>query len=521
MHGFELLSPAEMALADRIAIEGGIAGEALMEEAGRAVADEARRLTAPGARIVVLCGPGNNGGDGFVAARHLARLGARVTVALAGERRALKGDAALMAGRWPGPIAAFTPAVLDGADLAIDAIFGAGLARPLEGAVAEMVAALARMKVPVLAVDMPSGLNGATGGVLGGAPEAVSTVTFFRLKPGHVLYPGRGLCGRIVLADIGIPARVLSPAGDRPAGSTALSVSTWLNDPEVWSAALGCPGPADHKYRRGHAVVLSGPAGRTGAGRLAARAALRAGAGLVTLASPPDALAENAASLTAVMLAEVADGAGLAARLADQRVTAVLAGPGGGVDQRMRGLVAAALASTATAVLDADALTSFEGDPETLWRAIAAGRRTPVMTPHEGELRRLFPDLAADRLVRARAAAARSGAVVVLKGADSVIAAPDGRAIINANAPPTLATAGSGDVLAGIVAGLAAQSAPAFEAAAAAVWLHGAAAARLGRGLIAEDLGEALPGVLANMAAARSRSDAPWTFRVCSAIASR
>jgi hydroxyethylthiazole kinase-like uncharacterized protein yjeF len=345
----------------------------------------------------------------------------------------------------------------------------------------------------VLAVDLPSGLAADEGRPLGPCAPAAATVSFFRKKPAHLLYPGRALCGALVLADIGLPAAVLDRIAPR----------TFENAPALWRAALPCPGWDAHKYRRGHAVVVSGPMTRTGAARLAAAAALRAGAGLVTLASPADALAVNAAQLTAVMLRRCDGAAPLGALLADPRITAVALGPGLGTGANERALALAALAATPAAVLDADALTVFADDPVPLFRAVAARPAPAILTPHEGEFARLFPDLAAgSRLARARAAAARSGAVVVLKGADTVVAAPDGRAAINANAPPWLATAGSGDVLAGVAAGLAAQGAPGFEAACAAVWLHGAAGAEAGPGLVAEDLGPALRPVLARLVAA-------------------
>jgi NAD(P)H-hydrate epimerase len=230
---------------------------------------------------------------------------------------------------------------------------------------------------------------------------------------------------------------------------------------------------------------------------MGARGALRIGAGLVTVASPPDALAVNAAHLTAIMLTPFDGAGGLAQILSDRRKNAVLLGPALGVGAATRDLVAAALGSGASVVLDADALTSFEGDAPALARAIAAENRTVVVTPHEGEFLRLFPALASgSKLERARAAAAESGAVVVLKGADTVIAAPDGRAAINDNSPPWLATAGAGDVLGGFVVGLLAQGMPGFDAACAAVWLHGDAAAKFGPGLIAPDLAEQLPAIL-------------------------
>ena len=493
----ELLTPAQMSKADRFAISAGTPGIALMERAGLAVADESARLTKSRGRIAVLCGPGGNGGDGFVAARLLAQRGYAVEVGLLGPREALKGDPALAAARYQGPALDAAAVALESADCVIDALFGAGLARDIEGeakAIIGRVNAFARAGGHVLAVDVPSGVDGETGKVRGIAVEASASVTFFRLKPGHLLMPGRALMGAIRLADIGIPEAALAP----------IAPQAFVNAPAVWGEKLPRPTAASHKYDRGAALVLSGPGHRTGAARLAARAALRAGAGIVTVASPPDAVAVNAAHLTAVMVAPFANAREFEALLADARRRAIVLGPGAGVGPTLRKLVAAALTRPAekrTIVLDADALTSFAGEAERLAALIERGGHQVVMTPHEGEFARLFEGapgvrLDDDKLSRARAAARLMGAVVLIKGADTVVAAPDGRATIGFDLPPWLATAGSGDVLTGLVAGLTAQEAPAFEAASAAVWLHGACGRAVGPGLIAEDLPEALPGVL-------------------------
>ena len=487
--GPELLTPDEMGRADRLAVDRGVASLALMDAAGRAVADAARRRVPPGARVAVLCGPGNNGGDAFVAARHLKRAAYEVRLFLAGEKAALKGDAAEMARRFDGPVRPLDPLQLESLNLVIDGLFGAGLARPIEGVAAEAVAAVNASGTPVLAIDVPSGLDGATGAASGPVFRAAETVTFFRLKPGHVLLPGRQLCGTVRVADIGIPPAVLDE----------IDVATFVNGPALWRHAFRWPTLEGHKYTRGHALVVSGPAHATGAARLGARGALRVGAGLVTVASPLDAMTVNAHHLTAIMLRPFEGPEGLAALLADTRKNAVLMGPAGGVGEAMCRLVEAALRSPAAVVLDADALTSFAGDLPRL-RAAIGGRAAPVvLTPHDGEFDRLFGSVPGSRLDRARRGAAESGAVVLLKGPDTVIAAPDGRAAVTVNAPPWLATAGSGDVLGGFVAGLLAQGMPAFEAAAAAAWLHGEAAVSFGPGLIAEDLPEQLPAVLARL----------------------
>ena len=477
-----LFSVAEMYAADAAAAKAGIPGLTLMENAGRAVADAIVRRWGP-RPVSVLCGPGNNGGDGFVAARLLADAGWPVRLGLMGSRDRLKGDAAAVAARWPHPVEPLDLALLDGEPLVVDALFGAGLARPLEGVALTLAEASAGRDLPCVAVDIPSGIRGDTGAALGGAFRAAVTVTFARRKYGHLLLPGREHAGEVVVADIGIPAAAIE----------ALELRVHENAPGLWQARMPGPSPADHKYSRGHALVVGGDGAHSGAARLAARAALRAGAGLVTVHAPEDAVPVYAAQLTAVMVASAAE---LGDALADERRNALLIGPGCGVSPATRAQALRALGAGKRCVLDADALTAFRDEPAALFAAL-----TPesVLTPHEGEYRRLFAH-EGDRLARARAAAAESGAVVVLKGADSVIAAPNGRAAINANAPPTLATAGSGDVLAGFILGLLAQGMPAFEAAAAGVWLHGAAAAAFGPGLIAEDLAETLPSVLGNLA---------------------
>lgn len=488
MSGLELLTNAEMAEADRLAPSYGVTGMTLMENAGRAVADVAGRLAA-GAPITILCGPGNNGGDGFVAARLLQERGHEVRLALLGSPERLKGDAARMAKLWTGGVRPWSADVLEGAGLVIDAIFGAGLTRPLPDEVASLTGALNAKQLPVLAVDVPTGLDGTSGQVFDGAARALETVTFFRRKPAHLLEPGRTHCGRVTLADIGMPPEVLE----------AVNPGAFANAPGLWQDHYPRLQSSGHKYTRGHAVVVSGPAHATGAARLGARAALRAGSGLVTIASPLDAVAVNAAHLTAIMLQPVAMPKGLADVLADTRRNTVLIGPGAGVSGATRQMVEIALASQAGVVLDADALTAFSDFRAPLFAMIKNRNGcATVLTPHEGEFARLFgaPDPAISKLERARNAAALSGAIMVLKGPDTTIASPDGRAAINENAPPTLATAGSGDVLAGFISGLLAQEMSPFEAACAGVWLHGECANMFGPGLISEDLPEILPEVL-------------------------
>jgi len=487
----ELLSNTEMQEADRLSIAGGVAGLTLMENAGKAVAQAVSARQRPGGRVVVLAGPGNNGGDGFVAARLLAERGYGVKIVLAGALDKLTGDAAAAAKAWDQGIAPANPEALAGADIVIDALFGAGLDRPVSGLAQAMIEAVNAQAAPVIAVDLPSGINGTTGAVMGTAIEAQQTVTFFRKKAGHVLMPGRAYCGDVLVAPIGIHDTVLARIGPR----------TFENLPALWRDRFPMPRAQGHKYDRGHAVVVSGPSWSTGAARLAARGALRAGAGLVTIASPREALAVNAAANLAIMVRPVDGAAELARFLGDPRLNALAIGPGLGVSEATCELVLAALAGERAVVLDADAMTSFAQSPRRLAAAVKnRGEKTTILTPHEGEFSRYFHALdvntkAGSKLDRARLAAGLIGAVVVLKGADTVVAAPDGRASIATNAPAFLATAGAGDVLTGITAGLVAQGMAPFEAASAAVWLHGEAACAFGIGLIAEDLPEQLPSV--------------------------
>jgi hydroxyethylthiazole kinase-like uncharacterized protein yjeF len=486
----DVLTTAEMERADRLTIAAGTPGFALMLSAGQAVAEAAQHLVEEGP-ILVVAGPGNNGGDGFVAAAELAAQGREVSVSLMGERDALKGDAASAAKGWKHPLLPFTPQAIGKPALIIDALFGAGLNRTVTGEPHDMIAAINANGAPVIAVDLPSGINGTSSAVMGIAVRAKETVTFFRKKPAHLLLPGRLHCGRVRVADIGIDASVLDEI--RP--------QTFENTPQVWQAAFPVPRTEAHKYARGHVLAVSGDIAATGAARMAARAALRSGAGLVTLASPRDALAINATALTAVMVRPVDTAIEFAEQLADRRLNACIIGPGAGLGERTRDFVHTALSVKRALVLDADALTSFADAPERLFEAIkAAAEGQVVLTPHEGEFPRVFSDISnkhpgRSKLERVRAAAERSGAVVLLKGPDTTVAAPDGRATIAANAPPWLATAGAGDVLSGIIAGLMAQGVPAFEAASIGVWMHGEAGREAGPGLIAEDLPEVLPAV--------------------------
>ncbi|CDX18691.1 Carbohydrate kinase, YjeF-like protein [Mesorhizobium plurifarium] len=493
----ELLSPAEMAEADRLTIAAGqFDGYRLMQRAGEAVAAAVLERYPAAKNVHVLCGPGNNGGDGYVVARLLAEAGVDVALWTSGKPRA-GSDAALAAADCAlerRPLSAFTA---QAGSLVVDAIYGAGLSKPVSGDAKGAVDIVTGMNLPVVAVDLPSGVSGESGEVLGSAFRAVLTVTFARKKPGHLLLPGRERCGEVVLADIGIRDEIIDTVAPR----------AFENLPGLWIATFPAPAVDAHKYKRGHTSVFSGGPSATGAARLSALAAARSGAGAVTVLSPANAMQVNAAHLTSIMLRKVDAVEDVHDLIGDRRPSAFILGPGFGIGDKARDFTLAVLAKNRQdggvegLVLDADGITSFRNVAATLFEA--AGRPDApalIMTPHEGEFGRLFADIAADaalsKLAKAREAARRANAVIVYKGADSVIAAPDGRAAINGNGAPWLATAGSGDVLAGIVAGLLAQGMPAFEAACAGVWIHAEAGSRFGPGLIAEDLPLAIVPVL-------------------------
>ncbi len=475
-----LLTISEMQEAERRAVASGIAEDVLMERAGAAVA-KAVMTRLPSGRVVVLAGPGGNGGDGFVAARILAERGWPVRVCTL-RPDAMTGASRRMADLWTSEIAPVTEACADDADLVVDALFGAGLARDLDPALGAL---FARLRAPVIAVDMPSGVDGDSGGIRGHAVTARATVTFCRRRPGHVLMPGRRLCGDVTVADIGIGDAIV----------TAVSPGIVCNAPALWRHRWPWPSPDAHKHARGHLVVLGGSLGSGGASRLAAAAGLRAGAGLVTCAMPRAALLAHAAHHTAVMnhaFAGVEDFAGL---MAAGHVHAGVLGPGAGTGEGTRDLVMAALASGKPLVLDADALTACRAYRRDFLEAI---HEHCVLTPHVGEFRRLF-EATGDRLRDVACAAAEAGCVVLLKGPDTTIADPHGRVAVNANGSPFLATAGSGDVLAGIIGGLLAQGTRALDAAMMGCWLHAEAGGRDTPGLVAEDLAERMAPVLRHL----------------------
>lgn len=478
----EVLTCDQMYKADAATIDGGTPGLALMETAGLSAA---KQIAAHFDRcpVLVLCGPGNNGGDGFVVARHLDEAGWDVRLAAMIPPDKYKGDAATVAGQWNGETEALAgDTSLDDIGLIVDAVFGVGLARPIEGAVKTLFERINDARLPVAAIDIPSGVNGDSGIVDAVTPRARLTVTFCRKKPGHLLLPGRTYCGRTVVADIGITDETVAAQGTQ----------VFENDPALWLADFPWPEPGGHKYDRGHALVLGG-AEMTGAARLAASAALRIGAGLVTVTCPDDVFDIYASGRPDVIVRKIRDMAGFAALAEDKRITALLLGPGAGPSVELATTARKSLKKGKSCVLDADVFTAFEGQADELIQHL-----TPdcVLTPHDGEFRQFFGESDENRLVRAQNAAKTAGCIVLSKGADTVIAAPDGTAVINASAPPTLATAGAGDVLSGMIAGLKAQGMPAFQAACAAAWLHGDAARRFGLGLTASDIIENIPAVL-------------------------
>ena len=496
--GPEILSIERAKLVDRMAVGSGIAIETLMENAGRTAANEIAKRW-PRGRVFVICGPGNNSGDGYVTARHLRARGYEVQVKSTVDTASLKDAAGWAFRQWAGPVEPFrnTGAVRPG--LYVDAVYGAGLTRAIDPDLAEYWFLVREAECPIVALDVPSGLHGDTAKFLGGHTwQADLTVTFFRKKAAHILQPGRQYCGEIVVTDIGVPFGLLEAmrevATEGGQGKEHFALESTDPPPPLKIARDG------HKYLRGHCLVVAGGPLSTGAARLSASAALRSGAGLVTLAAEPAAASVIANHVTAEMVLSFTNGPDLVGILRDERKNVVVYGPGAGRMTDTQDRTAAILESRAHAVLDADALSAFEDGPERLFALLRRrANADAVLTPHEGEFERLFPGLrgrAVNKIEAARIAAEQAKAVIVLKGADTVIAHPDGRAQVNTNAPPWLATAGSGDVLAGVIGALLAQGRPAFEAAWSGVWIHGAAARTLGPGLTAADLPEAIPSIL-------------------------
>lgn len=507
----ELLTAAQMRAIETAAIESGqVTGLELMERAGRgvveAIFEEWPELSKTSGTAVVLCGPGNNGGDGFVVARLLKEWGWEVEVFLYGDADKLPTDARTNYEQWCklGTVSPMEDEQPWNVDLYVDAGFGTGATRPMPEAMywALSVAHQSQLKGSrLVAVDQPSSICTDSGRYFRPCYDDPYdlTVSFHSKKVGHFLAQGPASCGKTVHVDIGLTAEV---------GRDAVELVSIESEFSGFLSKL----EDEHKYANGHALIFSGSSGKTGAARLAARGALRIGAGLVTLGVPPAAQMEVAAQVTAIMLQRVADADTLAETLEDKRLNALCLGPGLGL-KRARDLVPVALATGRSTVLDADALTAFADDPATLFEQL---HENCVLTPHGGEFARLFPDIAEklkaiptkgpaySKVDATREAAKRAGCVVLFKGADTVIAAPDGRCAINSadyeRSAPWLATAGSGDVLAGFITGLLARGFAPMQAAETAAWLHVECARQFGPGLIAEDLPEQLPAVFQSLA---------------------
>ncbi len=515
----ELLTAAQMRALEEAAIDSGkVTGLELMERAGAGVVAGIRKewpaLEKGTRRAVVLCGPGNNGGDGFVVARLLKARGWAVEVFLYADAAKLPPDAAGNYRRWSGmgEVSAFNKCrtiAWKARALVIDAVFGTGLGRAVPAEIRDaLIAARATKRV---AIDFPSFVDSDSGKLWADWQSenaaADLTVTFHRAKTGHFLADGPRVCGKIVVADIGLDFIV--PKILLPEAATLATLFTCQGE----CASRLAKSATTHKYNHGHGLVVAGASGHGGAARLAARGALRIGAGLVTLACPPESLPENAAQVTAIMVRPFAGADGVSKILSDGRFSSICLGPGLGVTQATREMVEAVLRSQKKCVLDADGLSVFQNNPAELLALLHAG---VVLTPHAGEFARLFPDIAqklaaaaakgavCSKVDAARQAAARAGCVVLLKGPDTVIADQTGHCAINAavyeRAAPWLATAGSGDVLAGFIAGLLARGFAPLLAAKTAAWLHVECARSFGPGLIAEDLPEELPKVFRALA---------------------
>lgn len=489
---YVLLTTQQAQALDKAAIGLGVSGESLMESAGKAVAatlaDYIGTPLEAGGTVIILCGPGNNGGDGFVAARHLEEWGYPVSLRCSVLPSALKDDAKLAADKWHGPVETMTSTGFGDAAAIVDCLFGVGLNKAIEGEIAEIVEAVNNAETFVLAVDVPSGLSADTGLPMGPCVEAGATATFTFKKVGHAIVPGRYLSGgnsNIVVSDIGVPDKAF----------LGINSLEFENIPDFWGTNFPFSGPQTHKYERGHMLVLGGKEPTLGASRLASIAGLRVGAGLVTLAAPSETYPVQASALMDVMVRRFDSAFGFMGIVNDPRIKAVLVGPGAGLGEKTVDLVKQVGAKNKHLVLDADALASLVNRVD-----VIHDLKSPeiVLTPHEGEFAELFPkfDFNKDRLDAVRRAAKSTKTVIVLKGVSTVVAAPDGRVTIATNAPSWLSVGGTGDVLSGMICGLMTQGMPAFEAASAGVWLHGEAGMKAGRGLIASDLLDVIPRVL-------------------------
>lgn len=486
----EILSSAQMKTSEQIAKQSGVDGFSLMKAAGQAVADEILNRFSP-MPVLVLCGSGNNGGDGFVVASLLKKKRWPVSLACAVSLGELQGEAARASDLWKGKVLSFEDLALPNGGMIVDSVFGTGLSRPIEGEIAEVLETVQQSSCTVIAVDVPSGMNADTGECQGCTPQADLTVTFFRKKLGHVLMPALDACGEIVVANIGIPDHALEALG--PVITETAPENGWGD----WAADK----PRNsHKYDYGHVLVLGGRH-MTGAACLVGKSALRAGAGLCTIAAYSEAALVYKSYCPSLIVEPLDELARFKEHLKDTRRNVVIIGPGAGFENppALKKAVFDTLAAEPkrVCILDADALTVFADDLRTFYKALGPHC---ILTPHEGEFARLFPDLTGSKIERAKAAAARTKSIIVLKGPDTVVAKPDGGCAVNTTGNGWLATAGAGDVLAGLIAGFVARGlGDLFGAVCAAVWCHGKAGENLGAGLISADLPDQIPLVLKNI----------------------
>jgi ADP-dependent NAD(P)H-hydrate dehydratase / NAD(P)H-hydrate epimerase len=486
---FEILNNQQMAEADSLVIESGVSGFDLMKRAGEGVADFIH-IYYPGRNVLVLCGSGNNGGDGFIAAKKLQNGGHNVRLACLAPKDKLKNDALRAAQQWDGEIFPFENLTIDSGELIVDAVFGTGLVRDFIPPVKEIFEQIKNLNSDVVAVDIPSGVNGSTGESLSLTPHARHTITFCRRKIGHVLLPGREFSGTVHVVDIGIPDEVVEQVG-----STATE-----NRPHLWRSSLRRKTASCHKYDYGHAILYGGPR-MTGAACMSAYAALRTGAGVCTIVANPDTADIYRHYMPNIMYEPIEALKDFDTHLADGRRNAVLMGPGAGQENRAdlkRLIESVCKRRDRKIVLDADALTVFADNPEVLYRMLR-NRENVVLTPHEGEFAKIFPGIQGTKIERAEQASVLTNATIVLKGFESVIAAPGRKSVVNTYSSPYLATAGSGDVLAGIIVGFIAQNVPVFESSCAAVWLHSEAARAFGPGLVATDIIELIPAIIGKL----------------------
>jgi len=485
----EILTSEQMYRADLLAVKNGISSYQLMGNAGKCITREIIKKCRKG-RALILCGRGNNGGDGFVVARLLSARGWPTQVGVLRSLKGIKNDALRASKEWKGTTFELSLTQLKkrirGCSVVVDALFGIGLNRPVKENIKGLINVVNKSKIPCISIDIPSGIDADSGKMLGTAIRADATVSFFRPKLGHFLFPGREYTGNLTIADIGIPDSAIQK----------IKPTIFLNGPELWGKKFPWPSYRDHKYSRGHALIVGGEE-MTGAARLAARACLRTGSGLVTIVANRSSSRIYKMEMPEI-LSVVADHVNdLKKVISDRRKNVFLIGPGIGVSGSTLKKVLLLLSKKRPCILDADAISAFSRSPTKLFKSVFP---RCVLTPHEGEFARLFPKIAKrkniNKVTKCILASSDANGIVLLKGPDTVISRPDGLSVVNCNAPPTLATAGSGDVLAGIITGLIAQGMDSFNASVAGAWIHGEAANLFGPGLVADDLPNLIPQVL-------------------------